>query len=322
MAKIKIAKKHVVETLEMRVALTNTLIELAEENENVVYLDSDLMSSMKTVPFKEKFPERTINCGVQEANMMGTAAGLSSVGKIPFAHTFGPFATRRAFDQVFLSGGYAQQNVKIIGSDPGVTASKNGGTHMPFEDLGLMRLIPNMTVLTLTDSAMLKDVIKTAANDYGMYYLRLLRKNAVKIYEDGSKFTIGKGNVIKEGKDVTLIANGIMVYEALKAEKMLAEEGISAKVIDMFTIKPLDEALVIKSAKETGAIVTCENHNYLNALGSAVAECLSENYPTPMKRVGVKDRFGQVGSVDFLKQEYELTAEDIVKQVKEVIKMK
>lgn len=322
MANIKLSKENKVEKLEMRVALCDTLLELAKENENVVYLDSDLMSSMKTVEFGKKYPERTFNCGVQEANMMGVASGLSAIGKIPFAHTFGPFATRRCFDQVFLSGGYAKQNIKIIGSDPGVTASKNGGTHMPFEDLGLMRLIPDMNIITLTDTTMLKDIVKKSANNYGMYYMRLLRKNAVKVYEEGSTFEIGKANLIKEGTDVTIIANGIMVNEAIKANEVLSEEGISVKILDMFTLKPLDCDAVINAAKETGAIVTCENHNYINALGSAVSECVSENYPTPVKRIGVKDRFGQVGSVDFLKEEYELTAKDIVKAVKDVLKMK
>lgn len=322
MANIKLSKENNVEDLEMRVALCDTLLELAKENENVVYLDSDLMSSMKTVEFGKKYPERTFNCGVQEANMMGVASGLSAIGKIPFAHTFGPFATRRCFDQVFLSGGYAKQNIKIIGSDPGVTASKNGGTHMPFEDLGLMRLIPDMNIITLTDTTMLKDIVKKSANDYGMYYMRLLRKNAVKVYEEGSTFEIGKANLIKEGTDVTIIANGIMVNEAIKANEVLSEEGISVKILDMFTLKPLDCDAVINAAKETGAIVTCENHNYINALGSAVSECVSENHPTPVKRIGVKDRFGQVGSVDFLKEEYELTAKDIVKAVKDVLKMK
>lgn len=322
MDNIKLSKENKVEELEMRVALCNTLIDLAEKNENVVYLDSDLMSSMKTLEFGKKFPERTFNCGVQEANMMGVASGLSAVGKVPFAHTFGPFATRRCFDQVFLSGGYAKQNVKIIGSDPGVTASKNGGTHMPFEDLGLMRLIPDMTIITLTDTTMLKDIVTQSADDYGMYYMRLLRKNAVKIYEEGSTFEIGKANVIKEGNDVTIIASGIMVNEAIKANEILNKEGISVKILDMFTLKPLDCDAIINAAKETGAIVTCENHNYLNALGSAVSECLSENYPTPVKRIGVKDRFGQVGSVDYLKEQYELMATDIVKAVKDVLKMK
>lgn len=322
MGNIKVTDTHGVEELEMRVALCDTLIKLAKENENVVYLDSDLMSSMKTVNFRNEFPERTFNCGVQEANMMGTAAGLSAVGKVPFTHTFGPFATRRCFDQVFLSGGYSKQNIKIVGSDPGVTASKNGGTHMPFEDLGLMRIIPEMTIITLTDTTMLKNLIPKVANEYGMYYLRLLRKNAVQIYDEGSDFEIGKATLVKPGNDVTIIANGIMVNEAITAREMLLEEGIEVRIMDMFTLKPIDQEAIIKAAEETGAIVTCENHNYLNGLGSAVAEVLSENNPTPLKRIGVKDRFGQVGSVDFLKKEYELTAEDIVKRVKEVMDMK
>jgi len=322
MSNIELSKENKVEKLEMRVALCNTLIKLAKKNKEIVYLDSDLMSSMKTVEFGKQFPDRTFNCGVQEANMIGVAAGLSSLGKIPFTHTFGPFATRRCFDQVFLSGGYAKQNIKMVGSDPGVTAAKNGGTHMPFEDLGLMRIIPDMTIITLTDTTMLKDIVLQSSKNYGMYYLRLLRKNAVKIYEENSSFEIGKAIEIKSGNDVTIIANGIMVSEAIKAYKILKDSGINARVLDMFTIKPLDEDAIIKAAKETGAVVTCENHNYINGLGSAVAECLSEKYPTPLRRVGIKDKFGQVGSVEFLKEQYELTAKDIVKNVKSVLKMK
>jgi len=221
-----------------------------------------------------------------------------------------------------MSGAYAKANVRIIGSDPGVTAAYNGGTHMPFEDLGIMRNIPEMTLLEPTDSVMLMDTIKQLAELYGMFYIRLLRKNAIKIYEEGSRFEIGKAAKLKNGKDVTIIANGIMVAEALNAAYMLEERGISARVLDMFTLKPIDKEEIIKCAKETGAIVTAENHNIINGLGSAVAEVLVENIPTPMERIGVKDLFGEVGPVDYLKERFELTASDIVKKVEKVLKRK
>jgi len=317
-----LAKDNKKEDIEMRVMYCQTLIELAEKNKQIVMLDADLMSSMKTIPFLEKYPDRTFNCGVQEANMIGVAAGLSATGKIPYAHTFAPFATRRVFDQVFISGAYAKSNVKIIGSDPGITAAYNGGTHMPFEDLGLMRNIPEMTVIVPSDATMLKDIISQISDLYGMHYVRLLRKNAVKLYEEDSQFEIGKAVKLIDGKDVTIFANGIMVAEVLKSNKILKEKGISARIYDMFTLKPIDKKAIIESAEETGAIVTVENHNIINGLGSAVAEVLVENSPVPMERVGVKDLFGEVGSVDYLKERFEMTAKDIVAKVELVLKRK
>jgi len=313
---------NIKEDVAMRDVYCQTLIKLAKKNDQIVVLDADLMSSMGMIPFLEAFPERTFNCGVQEANMIGVAAGLSATGKIPYAHTFGPFATRRCYDQVFLSGAYAKSNIRIIGSDPGITATYNGGTHMPFEDLGIMRNIPEMTVLEPTDSIMLKNVIKQVAELFGVFYIRLLRKNAIKIYEKGSTFEIGKAIKLKEGTDVTIIANGIMVAETLNAAHMLEEKGISARILDMFTLKPIDKEEIIKCAIETGAIVTAENHNIINGLGSAVAEILVENIPIPMERVGVKDLFGEVGPIDYLKERFELTARDIVKKVEKILKRK
>ncbi|PKP56609.1 transketolase [Candidatus Atribacteria bacterium HGW-Atribacteria-1] len=319
---ILLAKNNVKEDIEMRNVYCQTLIELSRKNEKILVLDADLMSSMGMIPFLKEFPERTFNCGVQEANMIGVAAGLSITGKIPYAHTFGTFATRRCYDQVFMSGAYAKANVRIIGSDPGVTSAYNGGTHMPFEDMGIMRNIPKMTVLEPTDSVILIDIIKQLAGLYGMFYVRLLRGNAIKIYEEGSRFEIGKAVKFKDGKDVTLIANGIMVAEALNAAHILEEKGISTRVLDMFTLKPIDKEEIIECAKDTGAIVTAENHNIINGLGSAVAEVLAENIPTPMERIGVKDLFGEVGPVDYLKERFELTANDIVKKVKKVLERK
>jgi transketolase len=244
------------------------------------------------------------------------------VGKIPYAHTFGPFATRRSCDQIFMSGAYARANVRIIGSDPGVTAAYNGGTHMPFEDLGIMRLIPEMTIIEPTDAVMLKDVIRQTEKLHGMFYIRLIRKAATQIYEEGSSFEIGKAVTVREGSDLTIMANGIMVLEAVKAHDILKAQGISARVVNPFTLKPLDEEAVIKAARETGAIVTAENHNYLNGLGSAVAEVVAENCPVPVGRIGVRDLFGQVGSEDYLQKFYGLMAENIVEKALDVLKLK
>lgn len=315
-------KTRVKEDKEMRAAYCQALMEMAAENENIVVLDADLMSSMGMVPFLKAYPERTFNVGVQEANMIGVAAGLSATGKIPYAHTFGPFASRRCFDQVFLSCGYAKNNVRITGSDPGVTAAFNGGTHMPFEDIGLMRNIPDITIIEPVDTTMLKDLIKQISKPYGVFYIRLLRKNAIKIYEEGSSFEIGKAVKLMDGDDVTIIASGIMVDEALKAAEELSNEGISARVLNIFTIKPIDSQAIVQAAKETGAIVTCENHNIINGLGSAVAEVVVENHPVPMERVGVRDCFGEVGPESYLRERFNLTSAEIKNRVRMVLERK
>ncbi|MGI6779074.1 MAG: transketolase family protein [Acetivibrionales bacterium] len=319
---IKISKENTIEEAMMRSVYCSTLMQMAKEDKRVVALDADLMNSMGMIPFLEEYPERTFNCGVQEANMIGVAAGLSATGKVPYAHTFGPFATRRCFDQVFISAAYAKLNVKIIGSDPGITAAYNGGTHMPFEDMGIMRNIPELTVIEPTDSVMLRDIIKQIKDIYGVFYVRLLRKNAVKIYEDGSTFDIGKAVELKDGKDVTIIASGIMVAEALSAAKVLEEEGISTRVVNIFTLKPIDKDCITKCAKETGAIVTAENHSIINGLGSAVAEVLAENYPVPMERIGSMDEFGEVGPVNYLKERFGMQSSDIISKVKKVLTRK
>lgn len=306
----------------MRSVYCNTLIDMAERDARVIVLDADLMKSMGMIPFLKKFPERTFNCGVQEADMIGIAAGLSATGKIPFAHTFGPFASRRCFDQVFISAAYAKLNVRIVGSDPGITAAYNGGTHMPFEDMGLMRCIPGATILEPTDCVMLEDILRQVKDMYGVFYIRLLRKEPVMIYEPGSTFEIGKGITIRDGNDVTLITSGFLVSDTLAAAEILKQQGVSARVVNMFTWKPIDTELITKCVSETGAIVTVENHNIINGLGSAVAEVLAENVQAPMERIGSRDRFGEVGSVDYLKKTFEMTADDIVKKTMKVIQRK
>ena len=319
---IKLADEHIAETVAMRDAYCEALIAVAEEDPRIMCIDADVMYSMGTVPFARKFPERSINCGIQEANAVGLSAGLSITGFIPFFHAFGTFATRRAYDQVFLSCAYAQANVKIIGGDAGVTAAMNGGTHMPFEDMGIMRNIPQMTIIEPADTTVIRQMVPQMAHTYGNFYMRSCRRNVTKIYDESSRLTVGKGVLLKEGSDLTIIACGIMVHEAIKAALELQKGGIEARVIDMFTIKPLDKEIIIESAKKTGALVSVENHNIINGLGSAVAEVLVENQPVPMERVGVKDRFGEVGAQDFLMEKFGLTADAICSAARKVLDRK
>lgn len=304
----------------LRDTYCDLLIEHAKENKNIVLLDADLSKAGGLKRFMAAFPDRFINVGVAEANMIGIAAGLSAMGWIPFTHTFTPFATRRVCDQVTLSVAYAGLNVKMAGSDPGIAAELNGGTHMSLEDVAIMRNIPGMVIFEPVDSAQLKSVFPQILNYDGGCYIRLFRKNAVKVYEDGTEFTLGKGHVIKSGKDVTIIATGIMVSESVKAADELEKLGVSAELINIHTIKPLDTDLILNSAKKTGAVVAAENHSVVNGLGSAVAEFLSENFPVPVKRIGVRDRFGEVGKTDYLKTIMNMRAEDIVQAAQSVIK--
>lgn len=322
MSKVILSKERGKDVSDMRTAYCASMMEMAEKDDRIVALDADLMSAMGMKPFAAAFPERTIDCGIQEANMIGVACGLSVWGKIPFAHTFGPFCTRRACDQIYMSGAYNKANVKVVGSDPGITAAYNGGTHMPFEDMGIMRGIPTMTVIEPTDIVMLKELMPQIAQQYGMMYMRLVRKGVRKVYEEGSKFEIGKAVKLTEGKDVTIIASGYCVAEALDAADELKKEGIGARVINMFTWKPLDEEAVLAAAEETGAIVTAENHNIINGLGSAVSEVLAKKKPVVVEMVGVQDEFGEVGDVSYLRERFGLTSKNIIDAVHKAIARK
>ncbi len=317
-----LAKENTEEKTAMRDAYVQALMEVAEQNDRVLALDADLMLALGLGPFTKKYPARAINVGVQEANMYGVCAGLSLVGYVPYAHTFACFASRRAFDQIFMSCAYAKLNVRVVGSDPGVTAMLNGGTHMAFEDIALMRAVPQMTILEPVDSVMMRDLVRQTADLYGMYYIRLMRKPQVKLYEEGSTFTIGKAVTLREGTDVTIIATGFLAWEALKAAQTLAERGIQARVLNMFTVKPVDQEAIVAAAQETGAVVTAENHNAMNGLGSAVAETLVETCPVPMERIGVFEQFGEVGSLDYLKERFGMTAAHIVEKAVKVINRK
>jgi transketolase len=295
---------------------------LAAQDPNFIYLDADLMSCIGTTKWAQANPDRAINCGIAEANMVGIAAGLSSVGFKPLVHTFGPFASRRCYDQAFLSGGYAKNPITIVGTDSGVTAAFNGGTHMPFEDMALYTAMPEATVLDVSDAAQFESVLQQVSDLPGVKYIRVPRKGFKKIYADGEQFEIGKGAVLKDGMDAVIFACGIMVAKALDAAATLEEEGISAAVVDLFTVKPLDAELVLSYAKKTGAVVTAENHNHIGGLTSAVTALLAAKLPTPVEYVAVEDVFGEVGPQDYLEKQFGLTAEHIVSQVKAVIARK
>ena len=310
------------DTGEMRAAYCKALVNEAKKNGKIIVVDADVSHSVGTEPFYAEFPDRAFDCGIMEAQAVGMSAGMSETGLIPFFHAFGVFATRRVFDQIFLSCAYQKLNVKIVGADPGVTAASNGGTHMPFEDLGLMRLIPDCVIIEPADSAMYGAAVSYMVNNYGVHYLRTSRRKTMRIYPDGAEFVIGKANMLADGKDVCIIASGIMVYEALKAADTLAEKGISARVLDMHTIKPLDTEAVVSAAGDCGAIVTAENHNVTGGLGAAVCETLAETVPVPVERVGVRESFGEVGTQDYLQKRFGLTAENIVFAAKKCIARK
>ena len=303
--------------IEMRRIYSAKLSELMDRDDRIVALEADLMGAITNDILQRENPGKVINCGIMEANMIGVAAGMSIAGKYPFAHTFTAFASRRCFDQLFMSCAYQKNNVKVIASDAGVTAVHNGGTHMSFEDMGIMRGLAHTVVMEMTDGTMFENILEQVALKDGFYWIRTMRKNAYTIYEKGSRFEIGKGNIVRDGKDVTLIANGIMVIEALKAAEKLEKDGISTAVIDMFTLNPIDRELIKEYAERTGKIVTCENHSIHNRLGSAVSEVVAESGNARVKRIGIQQRYGQVGTLDFLMEEYGLTAEHIYRKAKE-----
>ena len=305
------------EELELRKVCTNKFEEYLTKDEKVVVLDADLMGSLGSGSLVEKYKGRVINVGIMEAQEISCAAGLSRVGLKPFVHTFTAFASRRCLDQIFISSLYQDNPITVIASDAGIQAVHNGGTHMSFEDMGLIRGLANSVVIEPTDSNVLKSVLdEVYSKQDKFYWIRLTRKNVFKIYEEGSKFEIGKANVLQLGSDICIIAIGMMVHEARMAAKKLEEEGISVTVIDMFTLKPIDREAIIKHSKGKKLVVTAENHSITNGLGSAVAEVLAEECQTKLVRVGVKERFGQVGTLEFLQEEYGLRAEDIYQAVK------
>ncbi len=314
--------KHEKDSRANRDGYINAVLELMDENNKVVHIDCDLKNCINVPKLDKAHPEQVFNAGIAEANAVGVASGMAATGLIPFVHTFGCFASRRVFDQAYLSAGYSQLPVHIVGSDPGVTAAFNGATHMPFEDCALYLSIPNATVIDTCDFAQTYALTKKLAEVPTVSYQRLIRKGFTTVYADGSDFEIGKGVTLREGNDVTIIASGLMVDKALQAQEALEKEGISARVIDMHTWKPLDEEIIIKAAKETGAIVTAENHQVDCGLGSAIANVLAKNCLVPQEFVGIQNRFGQVGPQDFLEEEYNLMPADIYAAAKKAISRK
>ena len=295
----------------------NALAELGAENANLVVLDADLAGATKTSIFKKAFPERHFDCGIAEANMVGMAAGLSTTGLVPFASTFAMFAAGRAFEQIRNSIGYPHLNVKIGATHGGISVGEDGASHQCCEDFGLMRTIPGMVVMSPADDVEARAMVRAAYEHNGPVYMRFGRAAVPVVHEaEGYQFEIGKGEILRDGTDVAIIANGLMVYEALVAADELAKDGINAMVINMATIKPLDEELVLAAAKKCGKIVTCEEHSIIGGLGEAVASFLAENHPTLVKRIGVNDEFGHSGPAAALLKQFGLSSEHIVEVVK------
>ena len=305
-----------------RDAYGEALAELGAENGNIVALDADLSGSTKTGVFAKKFPERFFNMGIAEANMVGTAAGLAAAGKIPFVSTFAIFAVGRAWEQMRQSVAYPKANVKIVATHGGVTVGEDGGSHQSVEDIAIVRAVPNMTVIVPADGPETKAAIRAAAAYKGPVYIRLGRNKVKTIFDENYRFEIGKGCEMSAGSDLTFITTGLMTAQALAAASMLQNEGISARVIHIATIKPLDGEIILQAARETGAIVTAEEHSVVGGLGGAVAEFLGEHHPVPIKRVGIRDRFGTSGKAEELLKYFGLMPEDLVEAAREVLIMK
>ncbi|WGS65618.1 transketolase family protein [Marinitoga aeolica] len=306
---------------ELRELYVEELVKIAKDNNNIMVLDADLMKAHKTNIFKDAYPERYIDVGVAEANMIGIAAGLANMGKIPFTHTFTPFSTRRVYDQIAISVGLAYLPVKIVGSDPGVTAELNGQTHMSFEDAGIMRNLPKMTIVEPVDIYQLRKLLPQIIEHDGPVYIRLDRKSKNAFFDENVDFKLGKIHEVKDGEDITIITSGICLFEVMKAVEKAENEGISVKVLNMHTLKPVDSETIIKAAKKTNKIITVENHNIINGWGSAVAEVVSENYPVKVIRMGIKDHYGEVGKSDFLMKKYGIDADSIYKKIVEEVKL-
>ena len=305
-----------IKKIATRESYGNALVELGREHADVVVLDADLAGATKTSTFKKEFPDRHFDCGIAEGNMMAVAAGIASMGMVPFASTFAMFAAGRAFEQVRNSIGYPHLNVKIGATHGGISVGEDGASHQCCEDFALMRSIPGMTVICPADDVEARAAVKAAYEFEGPVYLRFGRSGVPVFHNEDYKFEIGKGEVLQDGNDIAIIATGLMVCEAMKAGEELRAEGINARVINMATIKPLDEELVLKAAEECGKIVTCEEHSIIGGLGEAVSALLSEKLPTPVRRIGVNDEFGHSGPAADLLKDFGLSAENIVATVK------
>lgn len=298
-----------------REAYGEILAELGGENKDIVVLDADLAKATKTETFKKAYPERFFDMGIAEADMLGTAAGLATVGKIPFASSFAVFAVGRAYDQIRNSIAYPNLNVKICATHAGITVGEDGATHQAIEDIAMMRALPNMTIINPCDETETRWAIREALKIQGPVYVRLGRMKVEDVYMSDESFELGKGKIVRDGNDVTIIATGLMVKEAVKATDILKDKGISVRVVDIHTIKPIDKEIIVKCAKETNRIITAEEHSIIGGLGSAVIEVLAEEYPVKVERIGINDCFGKSGNAVELLKEFKLTAEDIVERI-------
>lgn len=306
-------------TKSIRSAYGKTLVELGKTNENIVVLDSDLACSTQTAMFGKEFPERFFNMGIAEQDMMATAAGLASQGKIPFASTFAMFATGRTYDQIRNSIAYPEFNVKIVATHGGITVGEDGASHQALEDVALMRNIPHMTVIVPADCKECEEVIKYAANHKGPMYIRIARTNVPDVFDENYKFDL-KGKIIAKGKDVTIVTNGETLAEVIECAQLLKDKGIEAEIVHLPVVKPIDDAIILESAKKTGFIVTVENHSIIGGLGSAVCEVLSEKMPTPVYRIGINDEFGQSGEQRELMKHYGLTSDKLAMRIEGKLK--
>lgn len=305
--------------MEFRQVLASELKELMKKDETICVLDADLAKPNGTYPLYKEFPNRCFNVGIAEANMVGVAAGLAASGLKPNVFSFAPFSTRRALDQIMISVCYAKQNVKIWGTDPGITAETNGGTHMSFEDVGVLRSIPTMTIFDVVDAKQLSQAIKQIEEYKGPMYIRMPRKSRPDVYGDDYKFELFKSDVIEKGNDITIIASGTMVYEAKLAVEELRKQGIEAELISANFIKPLDEKTLLQSINKTKKVLTCENHNVIGGLHSAVCELVCNNNPVNVYAIGIQDQFGQVGKYNDLLCAYHMTKDDIITKVREIL---
>jgi transketolase len=310
------------ENMEMRQVFGFELEKMMEQDARLVCIDADLAKADGTIKIREHFPERAFEVGIAEQNMATIAAGLAAYGFIPFISSFTPFATRRICDQLTISIAYARRNVKIVGTDPGIMAELNGGTHMSFEDIGVVRSISGMVIFEPVDAIQLVKALPQIVKYEGPVYMRMFRRTAPAVFTDDYQFDLFKGDVIQKGSDVSILATGIMVDQAVKACAILKGKGVNAELINIHTIKPIDRETVLSSVRKTGAVVTCENHNIIGGLKSAVSEVLVEDCPVPVKAVGINDHFGEVGKMDYLLQKNKMTVNDIVTAVFEVIKIK
>ena len=306
--------------MEMRKVLCSVMEELMHKDEKIIFMDADLAEANGTMPLRTIFKERAFDVGISEQNMAGMAAGMSAYGMKPYICTFTAFASRRICDQIAISMAYAKQNIKIIATDAGIASETNGGTHMSFEDVGVLRSIPGITIIDVVDEFQLREILYKTVDYKGVVYIRLIRKDAPKVYDENYKFNLLKADVLKDGKDITIFSTGLMTSFAVEAGRLLQAEGIDAEVISIPTIKPIDREIIVKSLKKTKKAVTIENHNVIGGLYSAIAEVACRECPSYIRSLGVQDHFGEVGSMKFLREKYKMTSEDIVKECKSLLK--